>query len=212
MGFNDANALLQTGGDPIAKFNAIGDSITGILVDAEVVDQTTPQGEVVTDTKTGRVKKQIVYTLQTDERDAAIEDDDGKRRVFAKWAIQQAITEALQEQGLEKVGLQEGGKITITHTHTKPASTKGFSDMKLFTVKYEKPGPKGLATPSASTGDTDVYKTKEQLVAEYGQQSVDMAWQIYGASPQTPLNVIAQASNIPEADLRFALTGEGSAF
>lgn len=217
MGFNDANALLQTGGDPIVKFDRIGASVTGKLLDAEVVDQTTPQGDVVTDQKTGRVKKQIVYTLQTTERDPSIEDDDGKRRVFAKWAIQAAITDCLREMGLEKVGLQPNGVLTITHTSTKPAQTRGFSDIKLFTATYQ---PPSLATTVEAPAQEEVVTaanaggdlTKEQLVAKYGQQAVDMAFQIYGASPATPLHVIAQASNIPEADLRFALTGEGSAF
>lgn len=219
MGFNDANALLQTGGSPIVKFDRIGASVTGKLLDAEVVDQTTPQGDVVTDAKTGRVKKQIVYTLQTTERDPSIEDDDGKRRIFAKWAIQAAISDCLREMGLEKVGLQPNGVLTITHTSTKPAQTRGFSDLKLFTATYQPPALASTTEPApapAGTEETitvaDVNLTRAELTAKYGEQAVNMAFQIYGASPATPLHVISQASNIPEADLRFALTGEGSAF
>lgn len=219
MGFNDANELLRTGGSPIVKFDRIGSSVTGKLLDAEVVDQTTPQGDPVVDTKTGRVKKQIIYTLQTAERDASIEDDDGKRRVFAKWAIQAAISDALRDMGLEKVGLQANGTLTITHTSTKPATTRGFSDIKLFEAKYVPPTlasstePAEEAAPATtSTGAGDGLLTKEQLAAKYGQASVDMAWQIYTAAKNTPLAVIAQASNIPAAELQFALTGEGGPF
>jgi hypothetical protein len=200
MGFEDANALLQGGGDPIIKFAKLGDSVTGLLLDAEVVDQTTPQGATVVDEKTGRVKKQIIYTLQTELRDPFIEDDDGKRRVFAKWAIQQAITEALQEAGLEKVGLKPNGKLTITHSSVKPASTRGFSDMKLFEAKYEAPG-----LPS-STDDAPVAEKapagSTDLVGKYGQQPVDMALGILNGAPNTPLNVIAQASGIAVEDLQ----------
>lgn len=211
MGFEDANALLSTGGDPIVKFAKIGDSITGFLVDAEVADQTTPQGAPVVDEKTGRVKKQIIYTLQTDERDPSIEDDDGKRRVFAKWAIQQAISEELREQGLEKVGLRPNGKLTITHTSVKPASTRGFSDMKLFTVKYEAPG---LPSSTEDSGASVATETGEvvDLVGKYGQTAVDMAQSIYNGAPNTPIAVIAQATSIPEAELKPFLTGEYGPF
>ena len=201
MAFEDANALLAGGGDPIIKFAKIGDSVTGLLLDAEVVDQTTPQGTVVVDEKTGRVKKQIIYTLQTDLRDPMIEDDDGKRRVFAKWAIQQAISEALQEQGLEKVGLKANGKLTIIHTSTKAAGTKGFSDMKLFEARYEAPGlpsSTGETAPAAPAGSID-------LVAKYGQQPVDTAMSILNGAPNTPLAVVAQATQISEADLKAFL-------
>jgi len=207
MGFNDANELLAGGGDPTIKFANLGDSVEGLLLDAEVVDQTTPQGDTVYDKKTGKVKKQIIYTLQTDLRDPAIEDDDGKRRVFAKWAIQQAITDALREAGLERVGLQANGRIKITHNATKKSDTRGFSDMKLFEAQYTPPAlasstePAPSSAPAAADEDVD-------LVATYGQQAVDMAFQIYNTSPDTPMAIISQATKIPEAHLRPALTGE----
>jgi hypothetical protein len=211
MGFEDANALLQGGGSPIIKFARIGDSVTGLLLDAEVTDQTEPSGKVVVDEKSGKPKKQIIYTLQTDLRDPSIEDDDGVRRVFAKWAIRQAIEEELARQGLEKVGLQANGKLTLTHNATKKSGTVGFSDMKLFEAKYERPGlPTSVDAPAPAGGSG--IPSAVDLVAKYGQQAVDMAQGIYGGAPNTPFAVIAQATNIPEAELKPFLTGETGPF
>jgi hypothetical protein len=46
MGFSDANQLLSGPRQPIAKFDSIGDTVTGTLVDAEVAPVTSPTGEV----------------------------------------------------------------------------------------------------------------------------------------------------------------------
>jgi len=62
MGFNDANMLLSGPKQPIAKFDAVGDSIKGELVDAEVAPVTSPTGEVQVD-KNGNPRQQIIYTL-----------------------------------------------------------------------------------------------------------------------------------------------------
>ena len=138
MGFADANSLLSGPRQPIAKFDNVGDSVTGTLVDAEVAPVTSPTGEAQLD-KNGNPRQQIIYTLQTDERDAEIDDDNGQRRVFAKWAIQKAISTCLTDAGLSKTGLQEGGKLTITHTGTQKASQRGYSDIKLYEASYTPP-------------------------------------------------------------------------
>ena len=46
MGFNDANMLLSGPKQPIARFDNVGDSITGTLIDAEVAPITAPTGEI----------------------------------------------------------------------------------------------------------------------------------------------------------------------
>jgi len=192
MGFADANMLLSGPRQPIAKFDKIGDKVTGTLVDAEVAPVTSPTGETQTD-KNGNPKQQIIYTLQTEERDPEIEDDDGKRRVFAKWAIQKAISTCLTDAGLARVGLQEGGMLTITHTGTTKASQRGYSDIKLYEATYAPPPPRTLPSSAGAT-------------TSYSQEQVDTAFNIYNANPETPLDVISAATKIPVAELKDMFT------
>ena len=203
MGFSDANQLLSGPRQPIAKFDRIGDLVTGTLLDAEVAPVTSPTGETQVD-KNGNPKQQIIYTLQTDERDPEIEDDDGKRRVFAKWAIQRAISTCLAESGLAKVGLQEGGTLTIKFSGTQKASQRGYSDIKLYEASYTAPPPRTLAS---GFGSEDVPQTASTPVAAapaaaYSQQQMDTAFSIYNANPDTPLEVIEAATKIPVSELQ----------
>lgn len=200
MGFSDANMLLSGPRQPIAKFDRIGDSVTGVLLDAEVAPVTSPTGETQVD-KNGNPKQQIIYTLQTDERDPEIEDDDGKRRVFAKWAIQRAISTCLAESGLAKVGLQEGGTLTIKFSGTQKASQRGYSDIKLYEASYVAPPARTLAS-SVGSEDAAPAASTEPAAGEYTQQQMDTAFSIYNANPDTPLEVISAATKIPVSELQ----------
>jgi hypothetical protein len=191
VAFSDANALLSGPKQPIAKFDKIGDAVIGTLVDAEVAPVTDPMGNVQYD-KNNNPKQQIIYTLQTDERDPEIEDDDGQRRVFAKWAIQKAISTCLAEAGLAKAGLQEGGRLTITFSATQKASQRGYQDIKLYTAAYEPPPARSLATSTAPAAEN----------SKHPQEMVDLAFKMYQTNPATPLEVMSAATNIPVADLQ----------
>tara|TARA_B110000211_G_scaffold229612_1_gene287676 strand:- start:243 stop:848 length:606 start_codon:yes stop_codon:yes gene_type:complete len=190
MGFNDANMLLSGPKQPIAKFDVVGDSITGALVDAEVAPVTSPTGEVQVD-KNGNPRQQIIYTLQTDNRDTEIDDDDGKRRVFAKWAIQKAISTCLADMGLARQGLQEGGTLTITHSATQTASQRGYNDIKLFEVSYVAPPARSL--PSDTSGGESA---KKAVSGEYSSDAHAMAFSIRKNNPSTSLEVIATATGL----------------
>lgn len=192
MGFNDANMLLSGPKQPIARFDAIGDSVSGALLDAEVAPVTSPTGEVQTDAN-GNAKQQIIYTLQTDERDPEIEDDDGQRRVFAKWAIQRAISNCLAEMGLSRQGLQEGGILTITHSGTQPASKRGYNDIKLYEASYSPPPARQL--PS------EVADAKKAPSGRFDSEAHRTAFSIRKNNPNTPLDVIAAATNLSMDEL-----------
>jgi hypothetical protein len=194
MGFNDANMLLSGPKQPIAKFDAVGDSVSGVLLDAEVAPVTSPTGEVQVD-KNGNPRQQIIYTLQTEERDAEIDEDDGKRRVFAKWAIQKAISTCLADMGLARQGLQEGGTLTITHSATQKASQRGYNDIKLFEASYVAPPARSL--PS----DTSGAEAKKAVSGEGASDAHAMAFSIRKNNPNTPMDVIASATGLSIAEL-----------
>jgi len=194
MGFNDANMLLSGPKQPIAKFDAVGDSVSGVLLDAEVAPVTSPTGEVQVD-KNGNPRQQIIYTLQTEERDAEIDEDDGKRRVFVKWAIQKAISTCLADMGLARQGLQEGGTLTITHSATQKASQRGYNDIKLFEASYVAPPARSL--PS----DTSGAEAKKAVSGEGASDAHAMAFSIRKNNPNTPMDVIASATGLSIAEL-----------
>lgn len=204
MGFSDANQLLSGPRQPIAKFDSIGDIVTGTLLDAEVAPITSPTGEIQTD-KNGNPKQQIIYTLQTDERDPEIEDDDGKRRIFAKWAIQRAISTCLAESGLAKVGLQEGGTLSIKFSGTQKASQRGYSDIKLYEASYTAPPPRTLASGVGTEDAAPAAAAPAAPAGEFTDQQIETAFSIYKANPDTPLEVISAATKIPVAELQNIL-------
>jgi hypothetical protein len=132
----DVNDLLAGGTKvPGARFENVGDAVVGTIVSAEARQCTDMQGKPEVWPQ-GDPKMQVVITLQTDERDTSIEDDDGQRRLFAKkpGAMLSAIVEALGGQRLEV-----GGRLAVKFTGTEPSSTAGFSPKKLYAAAYQPP-------------------------------------------------------------------------
>ena len=91
-----ANDLLMGSGTKSAAFPTIGTEVTGTVASEPKVQQQT-------DFKTGAPKtfangdpmQQIVVQLQTDQRDPAVDDDDGVRALYIKSQMLKAIREAV---------------------------------------------------------------------------------------------------------------------
>lgn len=137
----DVNDLLTAGEKiPGAKFEKIGDKVVGSIVSAEA-RQCMKFGTTDLDYwPQGDPKMQVVVTLQTDERDAAIEDDDGKRRLHAKKPgnMLSAIVAALAGNRLEV-----GGRLAVMFTGEEP-SQKG-NPTKLYQAAYQPPAANAAA-------------------------------------------------------------------
>jgi hypothetical protein len=130
----DVNTFLASAGAPSAKFEDIGATVTGEILDAEVRDQTNFTTNEVETWPDGKPKKQVVITLQTEEIDPEIDDDDGVRRVFAK---NQMLSELRKAVG--KGGIEVGGKLWIKFDSEGVAKTKGFNKPKIYKVRYQPP-------------------------------------------------------------------------
>lgn len=132
-GMDDVNAMLAGTGGKAAAFPTVGTVVRGVVVDAEVRDQTEiGSGEVKT-YPDGNPMKQIVITLQTEDQDESIEDDDGVRRVFAKGAMLFAIRKVTPD------GLRIGGKLAIKYTGDGEPAQKGWNPPKEYRAQYEAP-------------------------------------------------------------------------
>lgn len=148
---SDGNDFLMGGGIPSAKFPTPGTSVRGYIAALPV---TRPQ----TDLKTKEVKRfangdpmmQVVIRLQTEEREAMIEGDDGSRATYVKGASIKKLREAIRKTGAK--GLEIGGYLVQTYVRQE-LPTGGLPDgAKVMEFVYTPPN--ALDQAEARTSDT----------------------------------------------------------
>jgi hypothetical protein len=144
----DPNEFLMAGGSKSAKFETVGDTIRGEIVQAEVRQQTDPEGTPKT-WSNGDPVMQLVITLQTEDREG--DDDDGERRIYAKGGNYEAasgkgtsmlvaIREAIKKANATK--LEVGGTLVVAHSGLGKKTQAAYSAPKLYVAKYEPPTTK----------------------------------------------------------------------
>lgn len=133
---NDVNEFLNQGGVPSAKFDAVGKVVKGTITSAEVGQQRDFTTGLPKSWDDGKPMMQLVITLQTDERDPEVEDDEGIRRLFARANMLNAVREAVRKTGGK---LEVGGKLAVKYTGDGEAKTRGHNAPKLYSAQYEAP-------------------------------------------------------------------------
>lgn len=146
----DANDFMMQSGVPAAKFDAVGVMIKGVVLSAEVRDQTDFQSGAVLTWQNGDPRKQLVITLETEDTDAEIEGDDGARRIYAKGQMLNAIRAAVRAHG----GIEEGGELAVKFIREEPSKTKGFNPTKVYQAWYKAPS-KSVAVPAGGGAEED---------------------------------------------------------
>lgn len=143
---SDVGDFLFGGGGKAAKFDEVGDEVKGVITDAQVTQQTDMETGAPLTWSDGSPRKQLVITLQTDERSG--DEDDGMRRIYAKGgtyevasgvgtSMKQAIADAVKKAGATNV--VEGGTLRVAHTGVGKKTNRGFSAPKLYRATYEAP-------------------------------------------------------------------------
>lgn len=141
----DVDDFLFGSSCPSAKFPEIGTAFKGLILAAEVTQQTdadTGKGKTF---ESGDPMMQVVITLQTDARDPEIEDDDGRRRLFAKGgkgtdkgkSMRDAIAEAVKKAGTQK--LEVGGELAVKYVADGPKTSPTKTAPKLYRAQYTAP-------------------------------------------------------------------------
>lgn len=112
----------------------------------------------------GNPKLQLIVSVQTDQRDPSIEDDDGVRRLFAPkpGAMLSAISTALRKADAK---LDVGGTLAVKYDSDKPNERRGLNPQKQYVAQYVPPVGNAdaddlLATGGdlvGSTSSTDVF-------------------------------------------------------
>jgi hypothetical protein len=132
---SEANDFLMAGGVASAKFPTVGTSISGTIVrQPELRQQTDVTSGKPKFWDDGSPRQQVVVTLATNERDAALADDDGERAVYVKGNLTKAVREAVRQSGAK--GLEVGGTLTVTYTGDGEASARGMNAPKLYSASY----------------------------------------------------------------------------
>lgn len=206
MSLDQLDQALSGGGAPSA-FNAdtpIGTSVTGKVISAEVrqlTDYVTGKPKTWDD---GRPQMQVIITLQTEDRDPAISDDTGERRVFIKtWGVwKEALNAAIKAAGGTKASdvLVPGAKFTATFTGTKP-STMG-SPMKVYEYEIQPAAAAGvdqaLDTPAAAPdtqpaagGAGNADQVKQLIAVGLGDEQIAAATGLDLSTVQAIRNVTA---------------------
>lgn len=147
---SEANAFLLGSGGKSAKFDQPGAGISGTVVDMEVRDQTDLATGKILAWDNGETKKQLVVTLQTDEREPGDTEDDGIRKVYVKGSrkpesqsLHAAVAGAIRAAGAKN--LEVGGTLSIVYIGDGVATTKGFNPPKQYQATYESPAAGFLA-------------------------------------------------------------------
>ena len=134
----DAASFLMGGSVPSASFLKHGDSVTGTVSEPPTVQQQRDmQTNALKTWDDGSPMLQLVVTLQTDERDAGIEDDDGRRRCYLKFNMKKSVADAVRKAGCK--ALELGGRLTITYTHDGEPTKRGFNPPKFYEAEYIPP-------------------------------------------------------------------------
>lgn len=154
--------FLMGGAATSAKFEHVGDTVTGTIVTTEVRQQTDIQTGQPLVWDNGDPRMQLVVALQTDQRDDP--DDDGIRMVYIKGSkargsksLHDAVRAAV-EQAKTK-GLEAGGTLTVSFIGEEPSKTKGFNPRKLWQATYTPPDTAAAASDFLGMTPEPVAKT-----------------------------------------------------
>lgn len=131
----DPNDLLLGAGLPSCKFPTFGTTVKGTVLHSEVAQQTDINGNKLT-WDNGEPRTQVVITLQTDERDPAVADDDGRRKLYCKPQMQRAIGAALRAVDAK---LEPGGTLAVRYESDALPKQKGHNGEKQFSAQYRPP-------------------------------------------------------------------------
>lgn len=134
--------LMGGGGAPAARFPTVGTVVKGIVLEKRASQQTDMQTGKPKTFEDGNPMMQLIITIQTEDRDDSLDDDDGKRRVFAKGNMLTALRDAVREA--KAATLNPGDELAIKYVGNGERKNKGFQPPKLYKARVT-PGVKSTA-------------------------------------------------------------------
>lgn len=180
-GFATANAHLASRGVQSSKFDNIGDTWTGVLVEGDVIPQTDPATQMPKFKKDGVTPiMQLVITWDTDARDAGIPNDNGRRKLYCSWRLESEIKRAVRAAGGE--GLETGGTLTVKFLREERVEGQ-MGKAKIYEASYVLPKSYIGGTVSNDEGDASGVDPSKVATAQSlwaAGQTVDLIAQVTG--------------------------------
>lgn len=133
---SDAHDFLM-GGAPTANFLTVGTVHQGRIRSYEKTQQRDMDSGLPKTWDNGEPMWQIVFTIETDERDPSKPHDDGVRRIFAKANMLNAIRDAIRKSGHD--GNLVGGTLAVKYSGDDTPKKKGFNPPKLYEARFTPP-------------------------------------------------------------------------
>ncbi len=140
---NGSDLIMGGGGKPPAKFDTLNTIVKGQIVDIDKGQQREyltreplfwqPNNRPGTQ-PTDRPVMQAIITVQTDQRDPAIDDDDGQRRIFVGGRnMRDAVRDAVIRAGAKDIRV--GGTLAVQYT----GGSGNTGDPKQYYAEYAPP-------------------------------------------------------------------------
>lgn len=140
---SEALDFIMGAGVPACKFLDVGTTHVGTVLAYQKTQQTDFKTKTPKTFDNGDPMWQIVFTLQTEEQDDSVEDDDGKRKLYVKAGMLNAVREAIKKSG--HTGDLVGGKLGVKYVRDGEAQNAGINPPKVYSAKYEPPTDELLA-------------------------------------------------------------------
>lgn len=144
---DEINEFLMGSGGKSFPFDAIGDTVTGTILDMRKRQQTDLESGEPQFWQNGDPKMMLVVTLQTQLQED--DNDEGLRNVYLRGgnfeaskgkgtSSLNAVKEAVRKSGVSG-GIEMGGTLTLAFTGEGKSSNRAYNPPKLYTAQYEGP-------------------------------------------------------------------------
>ncbi len=134
---SDDGMDLLLGGSPAAKFPEVGTIVKGKVLGQKKRQARDIDGNLKVWDTDGSPIEEIVFTLQTEDRDPTLEDDDGARRLFAGGQMLKAIGMAVRKAHWSKPLV--GGVLAVKYKEDGVSKRSGYSPPKVYVAMFEPP-------------------------------------------------------------------------
>jgi hypothetical protein len=148
MSSNPANDFLMgSGAKSVSWKNApVGHTVSGTIASeptlSQQTDMKTKAPQFWDEPHNTQPKMQLVITLLTDQREPGDTSDDGRRALYVKGQMRQAIADAVRAAGAD--GLSVGGVLTVRYIGDGPQQDKTLDPPKHYDAAYQAPANAAL--------------------------------------------------------------------
>jgi hypothetical protein len=184
----DASSFFDSGAAS-CRFANIGDAHVGTITDFKEAQQRDIKSGEPAFWPDGNKKMMLVITIQTQEHDDQIEDDDGERRLYVNKpsGMFAAISNAIKAS---KGKFSAGGTLAVKYVKNGKPKTPGFSPPKEYIARYTPPGTTSEAP--ASQGRTVAPAGSAVALETAISAARKAAWDAFkAANPESPNEALA---------------------